>query len=103
MRSQEDIKTIRFIAKGSVALDMELVEQDTCYLRLAGMCDMTQEGMPDLILKKYLAFHFGSEVIFQDLPTAIGTGDLRPYELEVVNGVDGYCTSGEPVVPPAAV
>lgn len=102
MRSQDDIQTVRFTSKGSVTLDLERVEQDPAYLRIAGRYDMTDSKQRDQVLCLYVAFHFGSERMFTNLPTAMGPGDVFPEKMEVVHGVNGYCTAGEPVVASAA-
>lgn len=103
MRSQEDVKIVCFTSKGSVTIDLERAEQDVVYQRLAGQHDMTTLEQRDLVLKKYVAFHFGSERMFTTLPSAMGPGDVFPFELEVRNVQYGYGSTEEPAGATSAV
>jgi hypothetical protein len=95
MRTNEDIKQVKFTGKGSVTIDLETAEKDPAYLRLAGQHDMTDATQRDLVLSKYLAFYFGWERMFQDLPCTTGPGDIFPIEMEVVHATSSYGTSNK--------
>jgi len=84
MRTESDIKNIRFTLLGRLQIDLERVEDDPEWAPFAVKV-ASGEITLDEALKRYLMKYFSREEFPHDIPVTNGPADLMGLNLEVIN------------------
>lgn len=85
MRNEDDLIKIKWVAQGTVELDMERVEEDPLWINeLSQRFDVTDPKQRDEALKVYVARSLGQEFLFKETPSTTGPSEVFPTFVEVM-------------------
>jgi hypothetical protein len=87
---KQSIKNVKFTATGVVSIDLDRAVLDPQYQRIAAQyanVEMTEE-VRNVIIQRYIAFYFGREQMFREMPCTNGPGEVYPVMVEVIKNAD---------------